>query len=139
MLMTRRQLQKDLELEIQPNNVLFRLAQRGDAPAQAPRVMSNQVGFTPEEIRTQVETAVIEKNLQTALARAKANAKKSYRKIALETGVTASRVHEIERANLRLELQTLVRHANALGYDVSLLLSPSRGKGERIETKLHLG
>jgi DNA-binding phage protein len=133
-----KQLQKDLHLKNEPSSALLHLAARGDAPAQVPQKLETKMSVTPEEIKNQLQTAITEQNLQAALAKARANAKKSYRKIASETGITASRVHEIERADLKLELQTLVRHANALGYEVSLLLSPSHGTGERIETKLQL-
>jgi transcriptional regulator with XRE-family HTH domain len=58
------------------------------------------------------------------------------RQVAQNQGISVARAHEIEHANLRLELQALVRHANALGYEVSLTLTPKDASLEQIETRL---
>lgn len=86
--------------------------------------------------RHQLENAVLETDLRHALTRARKNSGATIREVASTEGISVARAHEIEHANLKLELQTLVRHANALGYEVSLTLTPKNSSLERIETML---
>jgi hypothetical protein len=86
--------------------------------------------------RHQLENAILESDLRHALTRARKNSGATIRDVAKTQKISVARAHEIEHANLRLELQTLVRHANALGYEVSLTLTPRDAKFERIETLL---
>jgi ribosome-binding protein aMBF1 (putative translation factor) len=86
--------------------------------------------------RHQLEDAILETDLRHALTRARKNSGASIREVAANEGISVARAHEIEHANLKLELQTLVRHANALGYEVSLTLTPHDARFERIETML---
>lgn len=89
-----------------------------------------------ENPRHQLENAILETDLRHALTRARKNAGATIREVALLEGISVARAHEIEHANLRLELQTLVRHANALGYEVGLTLTPRDSRLEQIETRL---
>ena len=84
----------------------------------------------------QLENAVLEADLRHALTRARKNSGATIREVASAEGISVARAHEIEHANLKLELQTLVRHANALGYEVSLTLTPRNSSLEQIETML---
>ncbi len=86
--------------------------------------------------RHQLENAILESDLRHALTRARKNSGATIRDVAKTQGISVARAHEIEHANLKLELQTLVRHANALGYEVSLTLTPHDARFERIETLL---
>ena len=86
--------------------------------------------------RYQLENAILETDLRQALTRARKNAGATIREVAQLEGISVARAHEIEHANLRLELQTLVRHANALGYEVGLTLTPRDSRLEQIETRL---
>jgi ribosome-binding protein aMBF1 (putative translation factor) len=86
--------------------------------------------------RHQLEDAILESDLRHALTRARKNSGATIRDVAKTQGISVARAHEIEHANLKLELQTLVRHANALGYEVSLSLTPRDARFERIETLL---
>lgn len=86
--------------------------------------------------RHQLEDAILESDLRHALTRARKNSGATIRDVAKTQNISVARAHEIEHANLKLELQTLVRHANALGYEVSLTLTPHDARFERIETLL---
>jgi hypothetical protein len=89
-----------------------------------------------ENPRYQLENAILETDLRHALTRARKNAGATIREVAELEGISVARAHEIEHANLKLELQTLVRHANALGYEVGLTLTPKDSRLEQIETRL---
>jgi transcriptional regulator with XRE-family HTH domain len=47
-------------------------------------------------------------------------------------GVTRSQVYQNELPSANLELASLLRHAEALGYDVEVVLRPKQGKSEQL-------
>ena len=94
---------------------------------------------TAEEIRARVAEAAVERALGDALERARASRGLSLAQVASRLGVSAPRVFQIEHAESNLELSTLLRYAGALGYDVTLTLTPSDGDGEPIHARPRAG
>ncbi len=126
---------------------------------QAQEMFKMLSGFTDEEIETGIltggnppkrlivaansdnfkadfEKILLEENLKKALSRARANRKITLKEVAAKEGISLPRAQQIENAETKLELQTLVRHAAALDYSVSITLTPKDGLGETITTKL---
>ncbi len=94
------------------------------------------VPASSEHFKTEFEKTLLVANLKNALARARANRKITLKEVAAKEGISLPRAQQIENAQTKLELQTLVRHAAALDYSVSITLTPKDGLGETITTKL---
>ncbi len=103
---------------------------RGDAP-------EGMIGDSKSKnFKADFEKILLADNLKKALSRARANRKITLKQVALKEGISLPRAQQIENAQTKLELQTLVRHAAALDYSVSITLTPKDGLGETITTKL---
>jgi Helix-turn-helix len=89
-----------------------------------------------EDFKAEFEKILLAENLKKALSRARANRKITLKEVAAKEGISLPRAQQIENAQTKLELQTLVRHAAALDYSVSITLTPKDGLGETITTKL---
>ena len=91
---------------------------------------------TSENFKEKFEKIMLEENLKKALAKARANRKITLKEAAAKEGISLPRAQQIENADTKLEVQTLVRHAAALDYSVSITLTPKDGVGETITAKL---
>jgi NRPS condensation-like uncharacterized protein len=89
-----------------------------------------------DQFKLEFEKILLAENLKKALSRARANRKITLKEVAAKEGISLPRAQQIENAQTKLELQTLVRHAAALDYSVSITLTPKDGLGETITTKL---
>lgn len=106
------------------------LLSHGDAP-------EGMIGDSKSRnFKADFEKILLAENLKKALSRARANRKITLKQVALKEGISLPRAQQIENAQTKLELQTLVRHAAALDYSVSITLTPKDGLGETITTKL---
>jgi len=89
-----------------------------------------------EDVRGDLERALITYTLREALSSARKARAVSLETLAKQQGISKERASQIERAEEKLELQTLLRHVAALDYEVSLTLTPKDGKGQTITAKL---
>jgi Helix-turn-helix len=89
-----------------------------------------------DHFKNDFEEILLAENLKQALSRARTNRKITLKEVAAIEGISLPRAQQIENAQTKLELQTLVRHAAALDYSVSITLTPKDGLGETITTKL---
>ena len=94
------------------------------------------VGYTAPELQTMFQEALLDQNLGQALQEARKLRRLSGSELARRLSVTPMRVHQLEKVQGNVEVQTLVRVANALEYDLTLTLTPREG-GDSIQIKTH--
>jgi len=88
---------------------------RGAGPA------ADSERHTAKFIESLLGGAVLERSLGQLMRSTRERAGHSLADVALRLGVTRSRVHQLEREGANLELHTLERYANALGYEVRIM------------------
>jgi ribosome-binding protein aMBF1 (putative translation factor) len=132
---------KNLKLQQEPDHELLALLEtlKDDAPdvhptKKTPNLLTGP--FTANQVKSHLEEAILTSNLRDALEQARKKRGMTLRALAKKTGVSAPRVQQVEQAETKLELQTLLRHAHALGYDVSIVLTPQDGRGDQIRAAL---
>jgi DNA-binding XRE family transcriptional regulator len=79
---------------------------------------------TPESFAKLLESAIIEPSLDRLLKDARDAARMSLREMAEALCVSRARAHQLEQAGANLQLETLQRAAEALGYDVQVTFIP---------------
>ncbi len=83
--------------------------------------------------------ALFEVEVQNAaelIRKAKEKRRVSQRDLASRLGVANPRVAQIQKAGNAIEIPTLAKYAEALGYDLEIAFVPRQG-GERLVTKAH--
>ncbi len=95
-------------------------------------------GYSAPELKHMFEEALLEQRMGQALQTARKGRGLSGSELARRLGVTPMRVHQLERVQGNVELQTLARVADALNYDLTLILTPREG-GASIQVKAHSG
>jgi transcriptional regulator with XRE-family HTH domain len=83
-----------------------------------------------------IQPAVEAKSLSEAIVRARRASKLLGKDVATRLGISATRVSQIERAGLNLNLNTIIDHARASGYVAELVLRPLDPNLELIVTVL---
>lgn len=91
-------------------------------------------GYSAPELQAIFHEALLEQTLGQALQDARKHRGLSGSELARRLSVTPMRVHQLERVQGNVEMQTLVRVANALEYDLTLTLTPREG-GQSIQVK----
>ena len=84
-------------------------------------------GYTSPELKTLFEEALLEQRMGQALQTARKGRGLSGSELARRLGVTPMRVHQLERVQGNVELQTLARVADALNYELTVILTPREG------------
>jgi DNA-binding XRE family transcriptional regulator len=79
---------------------------------------------TPEALLEHLDDALLQRSLAELLRSARTTADFSLADMAERLGVSRSRVHQLEQEGANLELQTLLRCASALGYDMRVVFVP---------------
>ena len=80
----------------------------------------------PDELAVQVEEALVAASAGDLIGRARAARGLSMRELAAQLGVSSARVSQVQHGS-GVEVQTLVRYAQALGYELTLTLTPLEG------------
>jgi len=123
---TKQQVRDDLDLDDLPDDEFMQiLAEAGDGPIVAGTRTTAAEGYTPKQIADELSDAIVASTIGTLLARARAQAGLSLREAGTQAGVTRGRIQQLESSE-NIELATLVRVADALGYDVQITLVPER-------------
>lgn len=81
---------------------------------------------SPDELAVQVEEALVAASAGDLIGRARAARGLSMRELAAQLGVSSARVSQVQHGS-GVEVQTLVRYAHALGYELTLTLTPLEG------------
>jgi DNA-binding Xre family transcriptional regulator len=96
-----------------------------------PRLQADSApSATPEQIRSTVQAELTARSAGELVQKAMEARKVSLRELAMRVGVVNSRVAEIRKAGQAIEVQTLARYAEALGYDLEIAFVSK--KGERL-------
>ncbi len=102
-------------------------------PEQLPAGLLQTV--TPSELNRMAQGAIATQAAGEALRQARHQQELSLRQAGTASGRSAPRVKAIEDTDIDIHLGTVVEHAQALGYQVTLTLSPTAG-GRAIEAHL---
>jgi DNA-binding XRE family transcriptional regulator len=98
---------------------------------------NTQSAVSATEFQIQLENALIEQDLQNALKRLRKERGETLAELATQIGISTTRAGQIEKEAANLELRTLVRHVEALGYELTLTFTPKNPNGKVIQTHLH--
>jgi DNA-binding phage protein len=134
-----------LKLEGKPGKALealFQAVEKGDIahdaiimPLQKPKSSPKKSLWTAQRIKEAVQEELVAYSLGELLEKARRAKGISAARQAKELGVSRSQIYQSELPGANLELATLLRHADVLGYKVEVVLKPkekSKGKGERL-------
>lgn len=91
-------------------------------------VAADSERHTAKSLEVLLGRAILERSLGRLMRSARANAGLSLADVAQRLGVTRSRVHQMEREGANLELHTVERYANALGYEVRVVFVTRGGE-----------
>ncbi len=98
-------------------------------------------GFLVQEgdggLEADVQVALIADSVAHALKLARAQTYLTAKELAERRGLSKGRLSKIENGSLNPTVGTLAEHADALGYDVTVVLTP-RNHGKAIEVELPL-
>ena len=121
-----KQLKKNLNLDGEPTPALLALAQLPDGPVAAGKQgKSIKVSTTPRDLEAFVKEAIISHSIGDILAKARQENSYSLSQVAKRVKATRGRVAQVEHPSANLEINTLVRYAEALGYRVNITLEPT--------------
>lgn len=94
-------------------------------------------GESAAGLENDVQEALIADSVAQALKLARQQTHLSARELASRRGLSKGRLSRIENGSLNPTVGTLAQHADALGYDVTVVLTP-RSSGQPIEVELPL-
>jgi ribosome-binding protein aMBF1 (putative translation factor) len=92
------------------------------------------VALSQDDLEALFEVEV--RNAAELIRKAKEKGHISQRDLASRVGVANPRVAQIQKAGNAIEIPTLAKYAEALGYDLEIAFVPRQG-GERLVTKAH--
>jgi ribosome-binding protein aMBF1 (putative translation factor) len=93
---------------------------------------ANVVAMSQKDLEALFEVQV--QNAAELIRKAKEKRRVSQRDLANRVGVANPRVAQIQKAGNAIEIPTLAKYAEALGYDLEIAFVPRQG-GERLVTK----
>ena len=123
---TREEVQKAFGLTEPPSDEFMALLERlgeGEVVRGVSPVEGD--GYTADELAEELEEAVVAESVGDLLSRARQETGRSLRDVGAAAGVSHSRVRELEQSS-NVELATLARLAEALGYRATIVLEPAR-------------
>jgi hypothetical protein len=134
---TKQQIREELKLDRLPDDEFMQLLEAvGEGPVVAgPGAERLAQEYTPEQIKAEVEVAVVNGKVGNLLARARADSGLSLRLAGEEAGVTRGRIQQLENSE-NVEVATLVRVAAALGYSVRISLTPKQAGKQPLTAEL---
>jgi DNA-binding phage protein len=91
-------------------------------------------GYSAEALAEEYAEAVVAESVGQLIAVARKETGRSLRDVGAAAGVSHGRVREVEHSS-NVEIATLVRVADALGYDVRIVLEP-RGAGRQTARRI---
>ncbi len=130
--------QKQLRLEETPDAELLALLEqaRDDKPkGKSKKTSKYRFVKTSEAISQTFEKAVLQESLGALLSKARKETGLTMQAVGEKIGVSRGRIAQIESMP-NLELQTLVRQADVLGYDVVVTLQPRSKKKAILQSNL---
>jgi DNA-binding phage protein len=126
MLKTREEVQKAFGLANPPDDEFMALLEQlGEGEVVTGVAAVEGEGYTADELAEELEEAVVADSVGELLARARKETGRSLRDVVGAAGLSHARVRELEQSS-NVEVATLVRVAEALGYCVKIVLEPKK-------------
>ncbi len=116
----------------QPSNLLQQFL-NADRDFVTARQADSSPGTTPEQLRSTLHAELTARSAGELVEKAMQSQQVSLRELAERLGVVNSRVAEIRKSGQAIEVQTLARYAQALGYDLEIAFVAK--SGERLVTR----
>ncbi len=91
--------------------------------------------ITPDELERTVKAEILARSAGALLRKARETRGKSLSQLGNELGISKGRVHQREQISANLEMKTILEQAEALEYEVELVLKPKHG-GQEIRASL---
>jgi DNA-binding XRE family transcriptional regulator len=88
-----------------------------------------------DELERTVKAELLARSAGALLRQARETRGKSLSQLGNELGISKGRVHQREQNNANLEMKTILEQAEALEYEVELVLKPKHG-GQEIRASL---
>jgi hypothetical protein len=122
---TKEQVRQELGLDGVPSDEFMQiLGEVGDEPiVTGPRIGEVAQPYSPAEIKDELADALVAQTVGELLARARAEAGLSLREVGTGAGVSRGRIQQLETKE-NIEVATLARVAEALGYGLEIRLVP---------------
>lgn len=124
---TKEQLKQDLNLSELPSDRFMELLELvGDDSRHVvtPRDQGTSEEWTPTQIEDAVNEMVLAKSVGDLLAEARKQSGMTMNEVAEKMSVTKGRVNQLEHPEASLEVATVARMAQAMGYKLTLTLDP---------------
>src|SRR5262249_8989779 len=130
---TKQQVREELKLDQLPDDEFMELlASVGEGPVAAgPGAQRLVREYTPQ----QIEDVVVNGTVGDLLARAREISGRSLRHVADGAGLSRGRIQQVEKSE-NVEVATLVRVADALGYAVQISLRPKEAGKQPLKAEL---
>ena len=135
---TKEQVRDELHLDQVPDDEFMQLlGEAGEEAIVTGPPTAGAVAYTPEQISEELAALVVANSVGSLLAHARAESGLSLRAAGAGAGVSRGRIQQLESSE-NVEVATLVRTAEALGYDVRINLTPKRAGMRPLVAELHV-
>jgi len=135
---TKEQVRDELHLDQVPDDEFMQLLDEAGEEAIVTGPPTAQAeAYTPEQISEELAALVVANSVGSLLAHARAESGLSLRAAGAGAGVSHGRIQQLENSE-NVEVATLVRTAEALGYDVRINLTPKRAGMRPLVAELHV-
>jgi ribosome-binding protein aMBF1 (putative translation factor) len=122
--------------KVKPSANLLRLMKEPERVAKRGKPPKGLLSSTtPAKLEKTVRQAIIAHTVGEMLAKAREERNLSARELAIKVEASHPRVLAVEKTDSRIEVQTLVRYAEAMNYNVQLTLIPKE-EGKEIVGRL---
>jgi plasmid maintenance system antidote protein VapI len=134
---SKQQVYEDLNLDSYPDDEFMELLEEaGDSPYVTSPLPGPFEEWTPAQIEAAVNEMVLAKSVGDLLAQAREQSGLTMSQVAEAMGVTRGRVNQLEHPEASLEVATVARMAQAMGYKLTLTLEPQASDRQPLKVKL---
>ncbi len=136
---TKEQLKRDLNLSELPSDRFMELLEElGDSPyltTPNPRSEPDEE-WTPERIEAVVQDMFLAKSIGELLEEARKQSDMTMNDVAEKMQVSRGRINQLEQPDANLEIATITRVAQAMGYHVTMTLEPKSKNKKPLKVEL---
>jgi DNA-binding XRE family transcriptional regulator len=135
---TKEQLKRDLNLDELPDDHFMELLERiGDSPyIEGPGVPGMLEEWTPEQIEAVVQDMFLAQSVSELLEEARKQSGLTMNDVAEKMSVSRGRINQLEHPDANLEVATVTRMAQAMGYKVTIMLEPESADKSPLKVEL---
>lgn len=136
---TKQQVYEDLNLDSYPDDRFMELLEElGDdtSPVVTDSAQGPFEEWTPAQIEAAVQEMVAAKSVGELLAEARKQSSMTMTEVAEKMHVTKGRVNQLEHPEANLEVATVARMAQAMGYKMTIMLEPETSDKKLLQVVL---